>query len=214
MSRSCVNSDKAIEVAVEVCIVRRSGSGPRGALHECSDNEECFARGGDDDSVLSAVRSLAAEFFADFAVNFGGDEDAAAGFGREIRQTGKPAGVVRFGEGQTAEDDFMNAFRGVADAGGREVDPCGGEVAAAVIGVFAGIAGDVGELEGDAEVDGGPTRGGIGGAEDAGHHESDGAGHAVRVAEEGALVGDERRAGVVAQGAAAAPGRRPGGGAL
>jgi hypothetical protein len=33
------------------------------------------------------MRSLAAEFFADFAVNFGGDEDAAAGFGREIRQT-------------------------------------------------------------------------------------------------------------------------------
>ena len=92
----------------------------------------------------------------------------------------------------------MDALGGASDGSGWEVKPGGGEIAAGVVGVFAGVAGDVGELEGDAEVDGGPRGGGIGGAEDAGHHESDRAGHAVRVAEEGAFVGDLRRASVVA----------------
>ena len=178
-----MGADEVVEMAVKVGVVRRDGCGPWGALHECLDNEDCFAPSGDRDAIRRAVGSLAAEFFADFTVNFSGDENATAGFGRKIGESGKPAGVVRFGEGQAAKGGFMDAFRGVADAGGREVDPCGGEVAAAVIGVFAGVAGDVGELEGDAEVDGMPCGGGIGGAEDAGHHESDGAGHAVAVAE-------------------------------
>lgn len=84
---------------------------------------------------------------------------------------------------------MVNAFGGVSDGSGWEVKPSGREIAAGVIGVFAGVAGDVGQLEGDPEVDGGPGGGGIGRAEDAAHHESDRAGHAVRVAEEGAFVG-------------------------
>jgi hypothetical protein len=55
-----MNADEVVEVTVQDGIVRPDECGPRGGLHEYLDNEECFARGGDDDSVLSAVRSLAA----------------------------------------------------------------------------------------------------------------------------------------------------------
>jgi hypothetical protein len=126
---------------------------------------------------------LAAELFADFTVNFSGDENATAGFRREIGKSGESAGVIWLGEGETAERRLMDTFRCTAAGSGWKIEPRRGEVAAPVVGIFAGVAGDVGELEGDAEVDGMPCGGGIGGAEDAGHHESDGAGHAVAVAE-------------------------------
>jgi len=205
-----MDANEVVEMAVKVGIVRRDGRGPWGGLHECLDNEDCFARGGDNDSVLSAVRSLAAEFFADFTIDFRGDEDAAAGFRWEIGQAGEAAGVVGFGEGEATNGRFMDAFRGAADGGGREIEPRRRKIAASVVVVFAGVAGDVGELQGDAEVDGVPRGGGLGGAEDTGHHEPNRAGHAVAVAEEGAFVGDLRRTRVVAQGA----GQGDGGGGI
>jgi hypothetical protein len=144
---------------------------------------------------------LAAEFFADFTVNFSGDENATAGFRREIGKSGEPAGVIGLGEGETTKSGLMDTFRCAADGSGRKIEPRGGEVAAVMVGIFAGVAGDVGELERDAEVDGMPCGGGIGRAEHAGHHESDRAGHAVAVAEEGGFVGDLCRTRIIAEGA-------------
>ena len=139
-----MSADEVAEVAVQDCVMRRDGRGPWGALGEGLDNEECFALGGDDDSVLSAMRSLAAEFFADFAIDFGGDEDAATGFGREICQAREAAGVVGFGEGEATQGGLMYDLRGPANRGRCEIEPSRRYVAAAVIGIFTGVAGDVG----------------------------------------------------------------------
>jgi hypothetical protein len=185
-----------------ILVFPRGGSG-EGASDECG-----FAPSGDYYAIRGAVRSLAPEFFADFAVDFRGDEDAAAGFGREVNESGEAAGVVGFGEGETAERGFVDAFRSTADGSGWKIEPCRWDIASVMVGVLAGVAGDVGELEGNAEVDGVVGGGGIGGTEDAGHHESDRAGHAVAVAQEGAFVGEDGRAGVVAERAGQGDGGR------
>jgi hypothetical protein len=178
-----VDTDQSVEMVVETGIVRRDGIRPRRALPECLRYQFGFAPSGDRDAIRRAVGSLAAEFFADFTVNFGGDENATAGFRREIGKSGEPAGVIGLGEGETTKSGLMDTFRCAADGSGRKIEPRGGNVTAVMVCIFAGVASDVGELEGDAEVDGMPRGGGVGRAEDAGHHKPDGASDAVAVAE-------------------------------
>jgi hypothetical protein len=205
-----LDADQSVEMAVEAGIVRRHGSGPRRVLAECLRYQFGFAPSGDRGAIRRAVWSLAAEFFADLTVNFGGDEDATAGFRREIDKSGEPAGVIGLGEGETTKSGLMDTFRRTANGSGWKIEPRGGDVTAVMVRIFAGVASDVGELEGDAEVDGMPGGGGLGRTEDAGHHESDRAGHAVAVAEEGGFVRDLRWTRVVAKG----PGEGDGGGRI
>jgi hypothetical protein len=186
---------------MEVLLVRRSGGGPWWAGQIGSADEKGFAPCGDDDAIGGAARAAAAEFESDFAVDFCGDEDAAAGFGRKIREAREAAGVVGFGEGEGAERGLVGVFVVDEEGCGWKIDPGGGEIAALVPGIFTGVAGDVGELEGDPEIDRVPGGGGMGGAKNARHHEPDCACDAMAVAEEGAFVGESGGAGVISQGA-------------
>lgn len=113
-----MNANKSAEVVVEVGIMPQLRRAPRGELEECLDDKGSFAPRRNYDTVRWAVRALAAEFLADFAVNFGSDEDAAPRFLREIGKAGEAAGVVRLGQGEAAEGGLVDVFGRRADGGG------------------------------------------------------------------------------------------------
>ena len=69
---------EAVEMVVKCCVVRRDGRGPWRGREESLGNEGGLAPNGDNDTIGGAVGALPSEFLADFAVDFGGDEDAAS----------------------------------------------------------------------------------------------------------------------------------------
>ena len=69
---------EAVEMVVKCCVVRRDGRGPWRRGEESLGNEGGLAPNGNDDTIGGAVGALPSEFLADFAVDFGGDEDAAS----------------------------------------------------------------------------------------------------------------------------------------
>ena len=69
---------EAVEMVVKCCVVRRDGRGPWRGREESLGNEGGLAPNGDNDTIGGAVGALPSEFFADFAVDLGGDEDAAS----------------------------------------------------------------------------------------------------------------------------------------
>jgi hypothetical protein len=69
---------EAVEVVVKYCVVRWDRSGPWRRGEESLGNEGGLAPNGDDDPIDGAVGALPSEFLADFAVDFGGDEDASS----------------------------------------------------------------------------------------------------------------------------------------
>ena len=63
---------------MKIGMVRWDGRGPWAALHERLEDEEGFAVGEHSNTFAGPAGALAAQLHADLAVDFGGDEDAAA----------------------------------------------------------------------------------------------------------------------------------------
>jgi hypothetical protein len=146
---------------------------------------------GDDDAAAQGVARLSsAEASPDATVQSAGDEDGPARACRKKAHAGVAAFVVVLGQGEHVIDDDAHrarvgfgvdeVFRGDAIDGesvGRKVDAAG-------LGVFEHIARDVRELHGDAEVDRVTPGARVADAENGAHHETDGAGCAIAVADE------------------------------
>ena len=138
------------------------------------------------------------------------DEDAhgGAGVGVEQRDELVGAAVERLGvELESAEEGEL-VGAGLAAGGEGEdafggdgvlAEHVGGEIDAAAVGIFLDVAKDVGELEGDAGVDGELVGAAVGVAEDADADEADDRGYEIAVViERGEVVVDlegARRAG-------------------
>ena len=154
----------------------------RDGLLECADHGAAPLKTG----------AIPPQFVADLAIEAGRDDHRNTGLPWDVAHAGLGARVVAFGK---VEEFAEHTGDGCAIArvdgkfAGRHLDsgrsePCCGQVSAAKRCIIRNVAADVGELHGDAKVDSVGVGHRVTDTDDAAHHESDGPGHTVGVAEE------------------------------